>query len=87
LVIVPDGMKRAASLPSISAMRSCKAFTVGSSPKTSSPTSAAAMAARIAGVGRVTVSLRRSMGYKRVERGKWRVESKRQVYSVSRRGR
>ena len=35
-------------------------FTVGSSPKTSSPTSARAIASRIAGVGRVTVSLRRS---------------------------
>ena len=43
------------------AMRSCSALTVGSSPKTSSPTSAAAMAARMASVGRVTVSLRRSI--------------------------
>src|SRR5690606_12982636 len=41
-------------------MRSCNALTVGSSPYTSSPTSAASIAARIAGVGRVTVSLRRS---------------------------
>src|SRR5204862_8263259 len=34
---------------------------VGSSPYTSSPTSAAAIAFRMPGVGRVTVSLRRSM--------------------------
>ena len=33
---------------------------MGSSSNTSSPTSAAAMAARMAGVGRVTVSLRKS---------------------------
>ena len=36
-------------------------MTVGSSPKTSSPTSASAIARRIAGVGWVTVSLRRSI--------------------------
>ena len=36
-------------------------LTVGSSPKTSSPTSASAMARRMAGVGRVTVSERRSI--------------------------
>ena len=35
--------------------------TVGSSPYTSSPTSAEAIAARMASVGRVTVSLRRSI--------------------------
>ena len=62
LPIVPEGTKSAASLPSMPAMRSSSWRTVGSSPKTSSPTSAAAMAARIAGVGRVTVSLRRSIG-------------------------
>ena len=38
------------------------ALTVGSSPKTSSPTSASAMARRIAASGFVTVSLRRSIG-------------------------
>ncbi len=37
-------------------------LTVGSSPKTSSPTSASAIARRIAGVGLVTVSERRSIG-------------------------
>ena len=37
-------------------------WTVGSSPKTSSPTSAWAMARRISGVGRVTVSDLRSIG-------------------------
>src|SRR5213594_2123508 len=60
--MVPDGTNRAASLPSSAATRSCRRMTVGSSPKTSSPTSAAAMAARMPGVGLVTVSLRRSMG-------------------------
>ena len=49
--IVPEGTNRAASLPSRSAIRSCKAWTVGSSSKTSSPTSAAAMAARMAARG------------------------------------
>ena len=42
--------------------RSSSRCTVGSSPNTSSPTSAAAIAARMPGEGRVTVSLRRSMG-------------------------
>jgi hypothetical protein len=42
------------------AMRSCSALTLGSSPKTSSPSGAANMASRIAAVGRVTVSLRKS---------------------------
>ena len=60
LLCVPLATNSAASLPSSAAIFSCSALTVGSSPKTSSPTSAAAIAARIAGVGRVTVSLRRS---------------------------
>src|SRR5262245_65335611 len=60
LDIVPDGTYRAASLPKYAATLSCNLWTVGSSLNTSSPTSAAAMKARIAGVGRVTVSLRRS---------------------------
>src|SRR5438270_10992582 len=59
--MVPLGAQSAASLPSRSATRSCRRLTVGSSPYTSSPTSAVAMAARIGSVGRVTVSLRRSM--------------------------
>src|SRR5512134_1855260 len=54
-------MNSAASLPSIDAIRSCSALTVGSSPKTSSPSGASIIAARIAAVGRVTVSLRRSI--------------------------
>ena len=58
----PVGVKSAASCPNSAATRSCSALTVGSSPYTSSPTSAAAIAARIASVGRVTVSLRRSIG-------------------------
>jgi hypothetical protein len=36
---------------------------LGSSPNTSSPTGACTMASNIAGVGRVTVSLRRSIGF------------------------
>jgi len=61
LPIVPVGTKRPASLPSSAAPRSSSALIVGSSPKTSSPTTASAIAARISGVGSVTVSLRRSI--------------------------
>ena len=57
----PVGVNNAASCPNSAATRSWRALTVGSSPYTSSPTSAAAIAARISSVGRVTVSLRRSM--------------------------
>ncbi len=45
--IVPEGTKRAAALPVISAKVSCRRLTVGSSPYWSSPTSAVAMARRI----------------------------------------
>src|SRR5262249_45277370 len=55
--IVPPGNHSAASLPSSAATRSCSALTVGSSPRCSSPTSAPAMASRIAAVGLVSVSL------------------------------
>ena len=55
-----SGTNSAASLPSSSAARSSSARAVGSSPHTSSPTSAPAIAARIAGVGFVNVSDRRS---------------------------
>ena len=61
LAIVPEATNSPASLPSSSAARSSSALTVGSSPQTSSPTSAAAIARRIAAVGFVTVSERRSM--------------------------
>src|SRR5215211_1003969 len=61
LVIVPEGAYRAASLPSNSATYSSRWLTVGSSPKTSSPTGASNIASRIPSVGRVTVSLRRSI--------------------------
>jgi hypothetical protein len=61
LAMVPLGTSSAASVPSRSATRSCSARTVGSSPYTSSPTSASAMARRIPAVGRVTVSERRSI--------------------------
>src|SRR6266702_3140845 len=54
----PVGTNSAASFPKISAARRSKRLTVGSSPYTSSPTSASAMARRISAVGRVTVSLR-----------------------------
>ena len=59
--IVAVGRKSARSWPSSSATRSCSSLTVGSSRICSSPTTAAAMAARIPGVGRVTVSERRSI--------------------------
>ncbi len=49
-------------MPASAATRRSSSATVGSSPNTSSPTAAAAMARRIAGVGRETVSLRRSTG-------------------------
>src|SRR5262245_59253488 len=61
LDMVPDGTNRAASFPSKAATRSWRRRTVGSSPKTSSPNSAARIASYMPGVGRVTVSLRRSM--------------------------
>jgi hypothetical protein len=60
LAIVPDGVNSAASCPNSAAVSASSRMTVGSSPNTSSPTSAAAIAARISGVGRVTVSDRRS---------------------------
>ena len=56
LHIVPLGRKTAASWPSSAATRSSSARVVGSAARCSSPTSAAAMAARIAAVGRVCVS-------------------------------
>src|SRR5919205_221779 len=59
--IEPVGTKSAASFSKSSAARSCRRLTVGSSPYTSSPTSASAIARRIEGVGLVTVSLLKSM--------------------------
>src|SRR5689334_23237268 len=56
----PVGTKSAASRPKSAAVSSCRRATVGSSPYTSSPTSASAIAFRISGVGFVTVSLRQS---------------------------
>ena len=44
-------MNSAASLPSSAAMRSCSALTLGSSPKTSSPSGAANIASRMRGGG------------------------------------
>ena len=63
LACVPLATNNAASLPNISAVIASSRFTVGSSPNTSSPTSAAAMASRMAWVGRVTVSLLRSISF------------------------
>src|SRR5205814_3032880 len=60
LPMVPLGTKSEAALPTISAARCCRRWIVGSSSQTSSPTSAAAIAARIDSVGRVNVSLRNS---------------------------
>ena len=57
LHIVPVGIQSAASLPSSPATRACRARTVGSAFFCSSPTSAAAIAARMALVGQVSVSL------------------------------
>src|SRR3954453_7432540 len=59
--IVADGRKTAASWPSSAAARRSSSVVVGSSPHCSSPTSAVAIAARIAGDGRVIVSVRRSI--------------------------
>ncbi len=61
LVMVPLGQNTAASCSNRRATRSSSMRTVGSSPNTSSPSSAWAMASRMAAVGRVTVSLRRSI--------------------------
>ena len=60
LAIVPVGTNSAASIPVRSAASSCRRLAVGSSPYQASPTSAVAMASRIAGEGLVTVSERRS---------------------------
>ena len=69
--IVPLGTKSAASLPRRSAAISSRRLTVGSSPKTSSPTSAAAMALRMDGVGRVIVSDRSSTSCMRTLLRSW----------------
>src|SRR5262245_24079032 len=60
LPMVPEATNTAASLPSRAAAIASRRWTVGSSPQTSSPTSARAMASRISGVGSVSVSERRS---------------------------
>src|SRR5205823_5728980 len=60
--MTPLGKKSASSFPSSAATRSSSRRVVGSPSRSSSPTSAAAIAARIAGVGLVTVSLRKSIG-------------------------
>jgi len=62
LLWVPLGKNNAVSKPKRSATTPWSSLTVGSSPYTSSPTGAAAIAARMPGEGWVTVSLRRSIG-------------------------
>src|SRR5438477_644131 len=56
LPCVPEVTKSPAGLPSRCAASASRRRTVGSSPQTSSPTSARAMASRISGVGCVSVS-------------------------------
>src|SRR5947207_3849719 len=63
---IPLATYTAASLPTISAERRSSRLTVGSSPYWSSPTSASAIARRIAGVGTVKVSLRSSIVFRAV---------------------
>ena len=57
----PSGGRAPAPARAARPTRSCSSLTVGSSLICSSPTTAAAMAARMPGVGRVTVSERRSI--------------------------
>src|SRR5215510_7990036 len=59
--MVPEGTYSAASFPSNCAVTSWRRLIQGSSPKTSSPTSASAITRRMPGEGFVTVSLRRSI--------------------------
>ena len=61
---VPLVTNSAAGLSNSSATYSSSLLTVGSSPDTSSPTSASAMARRMESVGSVMVSLRSSMGFR-----------------------
>ena len=61
LHIVPEGRNTESSLPSSAHTRSRNRFVVGSSNFCSSPTSALAIARRISSVGRVLVSLKRSI--------------------------
>src|SRR3990172_3597776 len=63
LLCVPLGVRSAASFPSIFAAISCNWLTLGSSPNTSSPSSADAMASRMSAEGSVTVSLLRSITF------------------------
>lgn len=60
--MLPLGTHSAASADSTAAIRSSSSRMVGSPSSTSSPTSAAAIAARICLLGLVTVSERRSIG-------------------------
>src|SRR5476651_771864 len=59
--MVPLGQNIPASIPKSDALMASSWFTEGSSPKTSSPTGAFIMASSMAGVGRVTVSERKSI--------------------------
>ena len=57
--------------PAAPATSASSALTLGSSPNTSSPTGAAAIAARIAAVGRVMVSLRKSVAIELPSSSSW----------------
>jgi hypothetical protein len=59
--MVPEGQKRAASIPNMVADKFSSSFMEGSSPNTSSPTLAFTIASIMAGVGFVTVSDLKSM--------------------------
>src|SRR5579885_2103161 len=63
LPIVPLATNSASSLPRRLAASSWSLLTVGSSPNTSSPSSALCMASRMAWLGNVTVSLRKSIRF------------------------
>ena len=64
---VQSTYQRYSRVPASAATRRSSSMVVGSSPMTSSPTIASAIARRMAGVGLVTVSLRRStVGFKAI---------------------
>src|ERR1700687_5810044 len=69
LPMVPLGRNSAAALPRRAAAISSSRLTMGSSPNTSSPSGAVAMAWRISGLGVVTVSERRSVTTRIIQPG------------------
>src|SRR5918995_3212185 len=81
--MVAVGRKSAASWPSRSAARRWSSLTVGSSRSCSSPTSAAAIAARISALGRLAVSERRSITRERSYRSPMDLEQLENVLAES----